>query len=64
MDAIHEAAGAFTNATGSVGEQAASVARLIERDLVGLKDFGQLPPLLDRFRDDWCTRDQVPTAHC
>ena len=40
-------------------ETAASPAKLSESDIVGLKYFDQLLPLLKRLRDEGCARDKA-----
>lgn len=42
----------------SLGEQPAG-RRLVEKDIVGLKDFDQLLPLFQRLHHEGCQRDKA-----
>ena len=57
MDATHQ--GENGPATVSELEAQARSAPLTEADIVGLKYFDQLLPLLVRLKDDGCLRDKA-----
>lgn len=58
MDATHQPRDGSTNAADSEVSGQYS-ARLVESQVVGLKYFDQLLPLLERLRDDACARDRA-----
>jgi DDE family transposase len=58
MDTTHPPTDASANDFGSDSAARRSVP-LTESDVVGLKYFDQLLPLLDRLKDDGCSRDRA-----
>ena len=58
MDAAHQGLDGTTDGFESESTRVKSTA-LTESDIVGLKYFDQLLPLLDRLKDDGCARDRA-----